>query len=77
MTHRHRRDPSLDSAPRAMSGMGGCPGCYNAFSRIIEYCRCGARREICSGMGTASLTTHIAHGYSRWEEEEERLGRRC
>jgi len=66
--HRHRR--AHERGPYCLQGMCQCPGCSNAFSYWIEECSCGAERIICSGMGTASLRTHIANGFSRWEEKE-------
>lgn len=68
MAHRHKAIRESDVT--SMNGMCSCPGCNNAFGRYTEYCVCGAERDICTGMGTASMNQHRAHGYSIWQIPE-------
>jgi len=64
--NRCRHKAIKELGPYPMDGACECPGCNNAFSYYIDVCSCGAERTVCSGMGTASLPVHRAHGYSIW-----------
>ena len=75
MKHKRHR-VSWEEPPGGLTGMCQCPGCYNAFAMVRQHCKCGAYRDVCSGMGTASLASHVAYGFSHWHDGEPREGER-